>query len=306
MRALTFAAALLALGCLPPIPRSTVAATLAQARATASVCRLTGEVLDRPQLLGVDQGSLALWQQCIGSVVVRRPDGLLVIDSGFGSSIREDMKKGGPLFEIALGGAHTKTPLVELMDKVQMDPFKVKWVALTHAHWDHTGGIRDLPRAQVLLSRAEQKAYWNLGGAFTKGAMPHHLAVPEGRFAPFDFDGPPVLGFPASHDLFGDGSVVAVPTPGHTPGSTSYLVRGDDGKNWLLIGDSAWSVEGVKRPAHKNALVSMLFDGDPRTLATTLGQLHAVSEQRPDVVVVPAHDFAAFGLIPECSAPRSP
>jgi glyoxylase-like metal-dependent hydrolase (beta-lactamase superfamily II) len=182
-----------------------------------------------------------------------------------------------------------------------LDPYAVKWIALTHAHWDHTGGIRDLTRAEVKLSRVELKAHWNLKGHVVNGAMPHHLAVPESRFTPFDFDGPPVLGFAASHDLFGDGSVVAVPTPGHTAGSTSYLVRGDDGKNWLFIGDATWTVEGVKRPAHKNPLVSAALDHDTKALAATLAQIHAVQVQRPEIVVVPAHDLAAFGQIPECA-----
>jgi glyoxylase-like metal-dependent hydrolase (beta-lactamase superfamily II) len=232
-------------------------------------------------------------------VVVKRPDGMLIIDPAFGESIGDDLANAGLMWKLLFGSGQGKTPVVQSMDQAKLDPYLVKWIALTHAHWDHTGGIRDLTRAKIFLSRAEQKAYWNLKGYFVKGAMPHHLRVPEGRYAPYDFDGPPVLGFPASKDLFGDGSVIAVPTPGHTPGSASYLVRGDDGKAWLFVGDAAWTVEGIKRPAHKNPLVVALLDDDAQQLSETLSQLHAISE-KGEVTVVPAHDLAAFGLIPEC------
>jgi N-acyl homoserine lactone hydrolase len=300
MRRAVCCAALLAAGCLPPIPKSAVAPALPVARATGNLCRLTGETSDRPLLFGVADFSFEPWHSVIGTVVVKRPEGLLVIDPAFGTSVEDDLKKAGLLFKLVMGSGRGKTPTVQSMDAAGLDPYAVRWIALTHAHWDHTGAIRDLARAQVKLSRAELKAHWNLKGQVVNGAMPHHLAVPEGRFAPFDFDGPPLLGFEASHDLFGDGSVVAVPTPGHTAGSASYLVRGDDGKAWFFIGDSTWTVEGVKRPAHKNPLVSAALDHDPKALAQSLAKIHAVG-QLPGVTVVPAHDLAAFGLLPECA-----
>lgn len=300
MRWVLCCAAALAAACLPPIPKSAVAPGPPAARGTGTLCRLTGETLNRPLLFGVADFSFQTWHSVIGTVVVRRPEGMLVIDPAFGTSIEDDLKKSGLFFKLIMGSGHGKTPVVQSMDAAGIDPYAVKWIALTHAHWDHTGAIRDLARAQVKLSRAELEAHWNLKGHVVNGAMPHHLAVPEGRFAPFDFDGPPLLGFESSHDLFGDGSVVAVPTPGHTPGSASYLVRGDDGKAWFFIGDATWTVEGVKRPAHKNPLVSAALDHDTRALAQTLAKIHAVG-QLPDITVVPAHDLAAFGQLPECT-----
>lgn len=299
-------AALVACGCLPRIPTGALAPELPPAKVPAQVCRLTGERSARPLLVGVDRFSFARYESVIGSVLVTRPGPSgkperLVIDPAFGTTVREDVARTGPFFKLALGDGRSKRPLVESMDAAGIDPYAVQWIALTHAHWDHTGAIRDLTRAKVLLTKDELKASWNLKKYVDHGVMPHHLEVPEGRFVAFEFDGPPLLGFSASHDLFGDGSVIALPTPGHTPGSASYLVRGEGGKSWLFIGDATWTVEGLKLPAHKNPLVSALFDRDARVLAQTLGQLHAVQAQRPEVLVVPAHDFAAFGQLPECA-----
>ena len=297
--------ALAALGCLPRIPTSsTLAAPLPPARATVQLCRLTGETVDHPKWLGVDGLSFDPYHSVIGSIVVRRADGLLMIDSGFSRAVKEDMARGSLLFKLALGGGDTKTPVVQLADQAGLDPLAVRWVALTHAHWDHTGGLQDLARARVLLARDELRAYSNLHGWMDKGALTRHLDLAPRRFEPFDFEGPPLLGFEQSHDLFGDGSVVAVPLPGHTPGSVGYLVRGDDGKNWLFVGDATWTVDGVTRPAHKNALVALLFDGNLEATAQTLARLHAVQVQRPEVTVVPAHDLDAMGLIPECQRAR--
>jgi glyoxylase-like metal-dependent hydrolase (beta-lactamase superfamily II) len=97
--------------------------------------------------------------------------------------------------------------------------------------------------------------------------------------------------------VFGDGSVIAVPLPGHTPGSTGYLVHGRGGRRWLLIGDTAWSTRGVELPAHK--MVRML-DSDGAQIADSLGRVHALSREHPDIVIVPAHDAAALETMPTC------
>jgi glyoxylase-like metal-dependent hydrolase (beta-lactamase superfamily II) len=91
----------------------------------------------------------------------------------------------------------------------------VKYVLLTHAHWDHTGGIAQVPQAAVLLSAPE--AEWLKGHEepYYRAAMPIHLK--GALLTPFGFDGPPYEGFPSSHDIFGDGSIVASLLPDIRP-----------------------------------------------------------------------------------------
>lgn len=116
----------------------------------------------------------------------------------------------------------------------QIDPASVRWVALSHLHTDHVGGLDPFRDAEVLVSRAEWTRASGLAGRL-RGYLPRHWpAGLEPRLV--DFGGPPVGPFPASHDIAGDGRLLLVPTPGHTPGHMSLLARNGDG-GYLLGGD---------------------------------------------------------------------
>ena len=288
--------------CLPPIPVRTMRAPVPAARAEVSLCRLDGFRQERMSGLAVHGGAAGSWRMVIGSVLVRHPKGVGLIDPAFGRSVERDLARLPLLQKLVIGSGRDRKPVADLLEAVGVNPFQVQWTAVTHAHYDHTGGLRDLPRARVLLSRTEFKAYRNLRGPMPQGAIPEYLELPEHRFQLVDFDGPPVLAFESSKDLFGDGSVVAVPLPGHTPGSMGLLVNAQGGKRFLFAGDAAWALAGIEKPAHKGALVSAAVDHDAAALSETLGALHAVLRDG-QVAVVPAHDLAALEAIPECAPP---
>ena len=129
--------------------------------------------------------------------------------------------------------------------------------------------------------------------------MPRHFAKVRAQVAPVEFDGPPVDGFAASHDLFGDGSIVAVPTPGHTRGATSWFVNSGDGKRWLFVGDAAWVKEGFEEPATKGRMASLFADTDRPLTADTLATLHALWAAKAATVVT-SHDERTWTGIPRC------
>lgn len=287
-------------GCAVAIPVVRLEPTSALPARALEVCRLDGEVQNRKQWASIEGFSFEPWHAVIGSVVVKHPRGVLVIDPAFGEEIEGDLRQAPLWFRLVMGGAEGKVPLVKLLATAGLDPRSVRWVALTHMHWDHAGALRDLPRTAVWLSQSEWSFVKTLKGHLDRGAIPRHFEIATARFAPFAFDEGPRDGFEASHDLFGDGSVIAVPLPGHTPGSTGYLVEGTGGKRWLFIGDAAWNLEGVKRPVGKFGLASLAVDGDRVQTAQTLGLLHALYESRPDIRIVPAHDLDAMSSVPVC------
>ncbi|MSP93408.1 MAG: MBL fold metallo-hydrolase [Myxococcales bacterium] len=241
------------------------------------------------------------WMLAYTSFVLRRADGSVVlIDASTGATVPADLDAAPFWFRWFVGAARDATPLATLLHTAGIDPGRVTHVLVTHPHWDHTGGLAQVPGARVLMSAVD--ADWVLGqeSFVARGAMPHYVKAARDRIDRIVFDGPAVLGWPASRDVFGDGSVLAVPTPGHTPGSTSYLVRAvGESKPWLFVGDAAWVQEGFAEPVHKGRLASAVVDIDKERTADTLGTLHAVHVAGAAHVVT-AHDARTWTGIARC------
>ncbi len=289
--------------CAPPaivVPNAAAVARTERSAREVELCVLMQETDLRPLSQGVAGGPDGQWKYAIASIAVKHPAGLLIIDPAFGLSIADDLRRAGPFVMSVMGTERTKTPVAEVMEKAGLHPADAQFAVITHAHWDHTGGLGDLPNARVLISRSELTWAAPLTRFFDQGVMPHHLKRAKERMFAFDFNGPPIDGFTGSFDLFGDGAVVAVPLPGHTPGSTGFLVRGQGGITWLFSGDTTWTFRGVEAPAHK---MIRAFDSDLEALSSSIGRLHAMYENRPDVKVIPAHDGDALSALPRCGPP---
>lgn len=268
------------------------------------VCVLMQERTVRSRVEGVAEWSFEPWHYGIASIMVKHPAGLVVIDPAFGKNVAMDLAKGPKLFALAMGPARTKHPMVELMGEAGLDPSEVTLALATHVHWDHVGALGDIPNARVLIARPELEWARTLSRFLDEGVMPHHLARAKERLRAFDFKGPARDGFPSSFDVFGDGAIVAVPIPGHTPGSTAFLVKLTDGRTALFSGDTSWTMRGVEAPVHKNPLVRL--DADEEKTGDALGLLHVLSKERADLLVIPAHDAAALEQLPSCVGKAPP
>ena len=291
---------LLAAACVPAIPQRTLAqrAQLPPDLPALTPCALVHLEVDEDLSNGARGWFRGNWRLAYSTFVIRHPTaGVILVDAAFGAKTSEDLDAAPLWFRWNFGSARKAVPLATLLAQAGIRPEEVKLVLLTHAHWDHTGGVAQLPNARVLLSREEAAA--------PKGAidMPQHLAAAHTE--PFAFDGPPLDGFAHSHAILDDGSIVAVPTPGHTPGSTSYFVSGKDHR-WLFIGDAAWVKEGFEEPVTKGRIASFVTDSDRAQAADTLGTLHAIYVAN-DATLVTAHDSRTWQAIPRCAtSPDAP
>jgi N-acyl homoserine lactone hydrolase len=101
---------------------------------------------------------------------------------------------------------HRTQTLVAALAAFGVKPADVRYVALSHWHPDHTGNLDEFPDATVII----QKAEWD-----------YAMALPQKPFSP-DHKSQLIEG---DKDLFGDGSLIILSTPGHTPGHQSLLVH---------------------------------------------------------------------------------
>lgn len=164
----------------------------------------------------------------------------------------------------------------------------IDFVLPTHLHWDHISGLLELPDSVTIRLPAVERA-WALDGPHAPAGVARGPL--RGRtFDTFELDGPPVLTFPRSLDLFGDGSVLLVDLAGHTPGSIGVLLAVDDGTRVLLAGDAVWNKLQVELIREKAPMPGQLFDVDRDATFATIHRLHAL----PDgIEIVAAHDYAA-------------
>jgi len=109
-----------------------------------------------------------------------------------------------------------KVSLVDALAKIDVKPDQIKYVGISHFHADHTGQIDSFPKATLLIGAKEWEAITSpkpMAGANVK---------PFEGWIKGDNKVEPQL---VDKDVFGDGSVIILRTPGHTPGHQSLLVK---------------------------------------------------------------------------------
>ena len=128
-------------------------------------------------------------------------------------------------------GQNPQAPKVSLADQLatlKLTPDQVKYVGISHYHADHTSQLPSLPKATLLIGKgdwdavnAPKPAEGVNAAAFT------HWVSGGGKAEPVALD----------KDVFGDGTVIMLNTPGHTPGHHSLLVKLRERGNFLITGD---------------------------------------------------------------------
>ena len=121
-----------------------------------------------------------------------------------------------------------KVSLVELLGQINVRPEQIKYVGISHYHGDHIGQVGSFPKATLLIGKGD----WDV----LTSPKPPENANP-GPFANWIKGESKLEPVPLDKDVFGDGSVIMLYTPGHTPGHHSLLVKLPQMGNVLLSGD---------------------------------------------------------------------
>jgi glyoxylase-like metal-dependent hydrolase (beta-lactamase superfamily II) len=192
------------------------------------------------------------------AVLVEHPAGDLLVDAGFGARVAEHVAMLPRFTRAPFQAARTAS---EQLDDSGYDRSRLRGVVLTHSHWDHAGGLDSL-ELPVWMNRRE------LDYAATDGDGKVYRSVAAGHEVhEYSFDGPPYLGFPASFDVHGDGSV----------------------------GDLTWQLEGITRRVERPWLLRTLADSDAGGVREGILRAAALTEV---MQVVPAHARDAYEGIP--------
>jgi len=179
------------------------------------------------------------WDSAMTAVLVRHPQGDVLIDAGLGRTIASQFKQMPFLFRLGTDLVPSRAAADQL-DAAGYDRKHLRYILLTHAHWDHVSGVPDFPGVPVLVTAAEHR-YIDDGGWVTATAQD----VNKSLLHDYMFEGGRYLGFDQSHDLYGDGSIVIVPASGHTPGSVVVFVTLPGDARYAFVGDLVWRREAI-------------------------------------------------------------
>lgn len=232
----------------------------------------------------------------INVYVIEHQDGLVVFDTG---QDRVSVTDPGYFPSGPLGVIYDRLARFEIspddtlpaqLARLGYSADDVDLAIVSHLHQDHIGGLGDLPNARILVSAAEHRTLFS-PMAEANGVLRSHLDFPAERWMPVDFEAlAGVPGFDRGYDVFADGSVVLLPTPGHTPGSSSLLVRRPGVSPALLVGDLTYDAARMLEDGTTPGV------GSRRALSDSTERVRRLASAFDGTRVLAAHDPATIDV----------
>jgi glyoxylase-like metal-dependent hydrolase (beta-lactamase superfamily II) len=243
--------------------------------------------MNSPTITGLDCGWLVTQERTLVSGgskepiripipawLVRHPDGDVVLDAGLHPSLIDGPDALGPLAKLFTPDVDSAGTLGPRLAEHGVDPSGALTMVVSHGHFDHIGGLCEVPNARLVVQASE----WTAMNSDADGGYDRAL---------WDL-GHDIIRVDGEHDLFGDGSVVTVPTPGHTCGHQSLRVVTADGPT-ILTADACYFTHTLD----DEVLPPFAFDEEQQR--RSLAMLRR--ERDTGTRIVPGHDAAAFAAL---------
>ena len=206
--------------------------------------------------------------------LIRHGDQQMIWDTGFPASWKGQTHDLGDLT------VRIDKTLAEQLAQVGLKPADIDIVGISHMHSDHTGQAAEMPQAELLIGKADFDR--------TKGK--------DDPFGSWRSDGAKVRAVTGDTDVFGDGSVVALHLPGHTPDHLALLVKLASGPV-LLTGDLYHSRDAREKrgvPPFNTSREETLQSMDVfEKLAKDTGAKVVIQHEPRDIALLPAFPKAA-------------
>lgn len=218
----------------------------------------------------------------VGCYLIRHGDQIMLWDAGLPATA-----KGKPLDPKLPMDATLARTIPEQLATLGLKPEQVSILGISHYHFDHTGQAASFASARLLIGAAD----W---AALT--ATPPAPGINPAPLQPWITGGGKVEPVSGDRDVFGDGSVRMIDTPGHTPGHHALLVR-LKGRNILLTGDLThfsenYASNGV--PSFNTNRADTLASLDRfKKMAAALRATVIIQHEAADVARLPAFPQAA-------------
>ena len=212
--------------------------------------------------------------------LIRHGDAYLLWDTGLS---RTALNK--PLTKEADSESLTTT-VIDQLASIGVKPAQISMIGISHYHFDHIGQAADFPQAKLLIGQ----------GDFDVLGRPGHEARAK-QLSPWLHKDAKVEKITGDYDVFGDGSVVMLDLPGHTPGHHGLLVQLPKRGAVLLSGDVAHlreNLESAGVPSFNSDRAQSLASMDRfNKLARNLNATVIIQHEEKDLVKLPVFPEAA-------------
>ncbi len=191
----------------------------------------------------------------------------------------------------ALGNAHPTVKLdrtiTDRLAEIGVKPEQIEFVGISHYHGDHTGQATQFPKAKLLIGAGDYEALKR--SPPPGGAAPTHIQ-------PWLDGTAPVEALREDHDVFGDGRVTMLMTPGHTPGHSALLVKLATGP--VILAGDLWfshsdSLRGIMPDFNTSRAETIASRERIARMAETLDAVIIIQHEPADIAKLPAFPQSA-------------
>ncbi len=220
--------------------------------------------------------------------LIEHPEGLILVDTGETSRIHEVgyLPSGGLYHKAVQTRIEEREEVQHQLAQLGFKPTDINKVVLTHMHGDHIGGLSLFEHCQISVSRTEYEMATSKNGpgngyfsknwpAWLQPTLIDYTDTPEGVFS-------------QSYPITADGSVLAVPTPGHSAGHQSVLVK-DGAITYFIAGDLTYNLDTLKKEIPDVVLMN-------KSAQKTVNTVHQYVQAHP-TVYLSSHDWNAEKIL---------